>query len=250
METAPACYNNPIMQELIKGAAQLGIELTPLQAAQFQTYFEELADWNTRVNLTAITACEEVQLKHFLDSLTVALGLPQPLPAGYRIIDVGSGGGFPGLPLKIAFPQIELVMLEATGKKAEFLRHMIDKLALGGASVLCARSEEAAQQPEYREKFDAAVTRGLAEMAVLAELTLPFCKPGGRLVAQKKGDLTAELAAGAKSIRVLGGKPAEVLPITLPQFCDNRCLVLVPKELPTPPQFPRRNGVPSRRPLG
>ena len=238
------------MQDLIHGAARLGITLTPAQMDSFETYFKELTDWNTRVNLTAIVEYKDVQIKHFLDSLTVALALPKPLPSGYKLIDVGSGGGFPGLPLKIVFPQIHLVLLEATNKKAAFLRHMIEVLKLDDASVTSSRAEEAAQQPEYREQFDAAVTRGLAGMAVLTELTLPFCKIGGRLIAQKKGDIAEELSTAGKAIRVLGGAPAQVRPIELPEFTDNRCLVIVEKIAATPPQFPRRPGMPAKKPLG
>jgi 16S rRNA (guanine527-N7)-methyltransferase len=237
------------MELLAKGALHLGMELTETQLKSFQTYFEELVDWNNRINLTAITDYNEVQTRHFLDSLTVSVALPEPIPAGYKLIDVGSGGGFPGLPLKIAFPQIEMVLLEATNKKAEFLRHMIRRLSLTCADVVSLRAEEAAQMPEYRECFDAVVTRGLAEMSVLTELTLPFCRIGGRLVAQKKGAIAEEINASAKAIRVLGGSPAEIKTIDLPEFNDNRCLIVVEKISSTPPQFPRRPGQPARKPI-
>jgi 16S rRNA (guanine527-N7)-methyltransferase len=239
-----------IMQELIDGATRLGIELTTSQIDSFETYFKELTDWNTRVNLTSIVEYKDVQIKHYLDSLTPALALPRPLPAGYRLLDVGSGGGFPGIPLKIVFPQIELVLLEATGKKVEFLKHMVEKLSLTDSRVVLGRAEEAGQQAEFREQFDCVVTRGLAPLAVLAELTLPFCKVGGRLIAQKKGDIAEELKAGAKAVRLMGGKHAGIVPIDLPEFTDNRCLVVVEKGTRTHPMYPRRNGVPSKNPLG
>lgn len=153
------------------------------------------------------------------------------------------------MPLKIIFPQIELVLLEATNKKAEFLRHMIQQLSLEHSKVISLRAEEAAQMPEYRECFDAVVTRGLAEMSVVAELTLPFCRIGGRLIAQKKGRIDEEINASAKAIRVLGGSPAEIKTIDMPEFNDNRCLIVVEKISSTPPQFPRRPGMPAKKPL-
>jgi 16S rRNA (guanine527-N7)-methyltransferase len=142
------------MQLLLDGARRLGLSLDDRQTNQFQIYYEELIDWNSRINLTAITDYGDVQLKHFLDSLTVAAALPEIIPQGFRIIDVGSGGGFPGLPLKIAFPQIDLVLLEATAKKAGFLNYMIQRLSLKNAKVVSLRSETAAHLPEYRESFD------------------------------------------------------------------------------------------------
>jgi 16S rRNA (guanine527-N7)-methyltransferase len=225
------------------------VELKPFQVLLFQKYFEELVDWNCRFNLTAITACEEVQVKHFLDSLTVSLALPRPIPEGFRVIDVGSGAGFPGIPLKIAFPQIELVLLESTGKKADFLKHLVEALSLEKIRVITGRAEEFAQSPVFRETFDASVARALAYMAVLAELTLPFCRIGGRLVAQKKGDLGEEIALSASAIAILGGGPPVIRQVILPGLIDNRCLVVVDKISATPPQYPRHVGIPAKRPL-
>jgi 16S rRNA (guanine527-N7)-methyltransferase len=238
-----------IMQLLLDGARRLGLSLDADQISKFQAYYEELIDWNIRLNLTAITDYEDVQLKHFLDSLTVASALPEVIPPGVRVIDVGSGGGFPGLPLKIAFPQIELVLLEATAKKAGFLNHMIQRLSLENTAVVCSRSETAAHLPEYRESFDAVVTRGLAEMPVLAELTLPFCRVGGRLIAQKKGDIAEEIGSAAKAVSALGGGFPIIQKINIPEFSDGRCLVIIEKKEMTPPNFPRRDGMPAKRPL-
>jgi 16S rRNA (guanine527-N7)-methyltransferase len=237
------------MELLFAGASHLGIELTSHQLSNFQCYFEELIDWNSRINLTAITDPNEVQLKHFIDSLTVGLALPNPLFTGYKLIDVGSGGGFPGLPLKIAFPQIDIVLLEATNKKAEFLKHMVQYLALENVTIVSYRAEEAAHLPEYRGQFDVAVARGLAGMSVLVELTLPFCRKGGYLVAQKKGRIHEELEASIKAIEVLGGGCPQIRSIDIPEFTDNRYLVIVEKLTDTPHYFPRRSGVPNKRPL-
>ena len=237
------------MEYLANAASQLDLNLTPAQISAFQTYYEELVDWNSRINLTAITDYNDVQVKHVLDSLTIILALPKLISADFKIIDVGSGGGFPGLPLKIMFPQIQLVLLEATGKKAEFLRHIFQFLSLEGTSVISSRAEEVAHWPEYREQFDAAVTRGLAEMAVLAELTLPFCRVGGHLIAQKKGNIEQELDKSLKAIDILGGRLAEVKAIELAEFTDSRCLVVIEKVSPTPAPYPRRPGIPTKRPL-
>jgi 16S rRNA (guanine527-N7)-methyltransferase len=237
------------MEYLTAGASRLGIDLTPAQMDRFQTYYQELTDWNSRMNLTAITDYEEVQLKHFLDSLTVAPALPQPQSPDFRLIDVGSGGGFPGLPLKIAFPQLQLVLLESTNKKADFLRHIVKILSLEGVSVITGRAEETAHLPDYRERFDAAVARGLAEMNILAELTLPFCIVGGHLIAHKKGDIDNELSQSLKAIEILGGRLIEVKSVNLPEFNDKRFLVIVEKVADTPLRFPRRSGIPAKRPL-
>jgi 16S rRNA (guanine527-N7)-methyltransferase len=237
------------MEYLANAASQLGLNLTPAQINAFQTYYEELVDWNSHINLTAITANHDVQIKHFLDSMTVALTLPQTFPADFKLIDVGSGGGFPGLPLKIMFPQIKLVLLESTNKKADFLKHMVQTLELDGVDVVTGRAEEMARLSDYRELFDVAVARGLAEMAVLAELTLPFCRVGGHLIAQKKGGIEQELDKSLKAIDILGGRLAEVKAIELAEFTDSRCLVVIEKVSPTPAPYPRRPGIPAKRPL-
>ncbi len=238
------------MEYLITGASRLGLNLSPAQVSSFQTYYEVLVDWNHRVNLTAITDYRDVQVKHFVDSLTIVLALPRPIPAGLKLIDVGSGGGFPGLPLKIMFPQIELVLLESTNKKADFLRIMVQMLTLEGVKVVTGRAEETARLPDYREQFDVAVARGLAEMPVLAELTLPFCRVGGHFIAQKKGDIRGELDKSLKAIDILGGRLSELKAIALPELTDSRCLVIVEKIAETQPQYPRRPGIPAKRPLG
>lgn len=237
------------MQALIDGASCLGIKLSSAQVEQFQTYYEDLIDWNSRVNLTAITDYHEVQLKHFVDSLSIALALPKSIPSACHIIDVGTGGGFPGIPLKITFPQIRLTLLEATGKKCDFLHHIVQHLALNYVDVLCVRSEDAARMPEYREQFDVALTRGLAKMVVLSELTLPFCKIGGKLIAQKKDDIGVELKFASNAISILGGQPAQIISVAIPELNDQRCLVVVNKSSHTPQQYPRRNGVPAKKPL-
>ncbi len=238
------------MQKLSSGAARLGIKLTPQQLDQFQLYCELLTEWNNRINLTAILDYEEVQTKHFLDSLTVlpAIGKEKEA-ADLGIIDVGSGAGLPGIPLKIVLDQAELVLLESVGKKTTFLEELVSQLRLDKVKVITGRAEEVAHQPKYRERFSVAVSRALAKLPALVELTLPFCKEGGVSIAQKKGGIGQELDDAANAIAILGGKLREVSKIELPELSPDRCLVIIDKVQPTPPKYPRRSGIPEKRPL-
>ena len=238
------------MEKLKSGAAKLGLSLSQGQLEQFNTYYQELITWNRRMNLTSITDYEEVQIKHFLDSLTVTLALKKSIGIeSLRIIDVGTGAGMPGLPLKILFPDISLMLLDATAKKATFLHHIKDKLGLENVEVVVGRSEEVAHLVEYRERFDIVLSRAVAPLATLAELTLPFCAIGGSFIAQKKGEIELEVSQADKAIGVLGGKLREVKRIELEEFTDERYLVIIDKISATPHQYPRRPGVPAKRPL-
>jgi len=238
------------MEILVNGARRLGLDLDPQQLARFQTYYQELVQWNRRVNLTSITDYAGVQVGHFLDSLTVMLALEtSPGKRGLRIIDVGTGAGLPGIPLKIVWPGITLVLLEATAKKAEFLRHVVDRLGLGNAEVVVGRAEEMARRAEYREKFELVVSRAVAPLPTLVELCLPFCVPGGCFIAQKKGEIDVEIREAGRAMELLGGRLREVRPVDLPEFTDDRCLVIIDKVLPTPAKYPRRPGIPAKRPL-
>ncbi len=237
------------MDSLTAGASGLGLTLSAAQRDRFETYYRELTEWNRRANLTAITGYEQVQLNHFLDALTVALVWRPAATGATRVIDVGSGGGVPGVPLRIVFPEIRLTLLEATAKKADFLRHLTERLGLDDVETVVGRSEEVAHDERFREVFDLVLARGVAPMPALAELTLPFAATGGIVVAHKKGDIDEEIRQASSAIETMGGRLREVRAVELPEFADNRCLVVVEKVAATPAKYPRRPGVPARRPL-
>ena len=238
------------MEKLYSGARKLGLELSPGQLRQFDIYYQELVVFNQRLNLTRITGYEAVQVKHFLDALTLSLVWPSVKPGIHlRVIDVGTGAGIPGLALKILFPDIRLTLLEATAKKADFLDHLSRKLELKDVEIALGRAENIAHQAGYREGFDMVLARGVAPLVTLAELTLPFCRPGSSFIAPKKGDIDPEIAEASWAISILGGKLQEVRSISLEEFTDDRKLVVISKVSPTPKAYPRRTGIPQKRPL-
>jgi 16S rRNA (guanine527-N7)-methyltransferase len=239
------------VEKLIAGASKLGIELNARQIEQFELYYHELIAWNKKINLTAITDYSSVQVKHFLDSLTITLAVPEKELAKpeFTIIDVGTGAGFPGLPLKILVPQPRLVLIEPTAKKTVFLHHIIHKLELENVEVVNSRAEEAAHLPLYREQFVLVLSRAVALLPTLVELTLPFCRIGGRFIAQKKGEIEREVDRAKEAISILGGKLNQIKTIEMDEFDDARHLVIIDKIYPTPGKYPRRPGVPKRRPI-
>ncbi|MEA3442039.1 MAG: 16S rRNA (guanine(527)-N(7))-methyltransferase RsmG [Chloroflexota bacterium] len=239
------------MKKLIEGAGRLGIKLSAGQVKQFERYYQELIEWNNKFNLTSITDYHQVQIKHFLDSLTVVLALTnkelsQP---NLSIIDIGTGAGFPGVPLKIFLGKPRLVVIESIAKKATFLRHLVSELELEGTEVVPGRAEEIAHSLLYREQFGLAVSRAVALLPSLVELALPFCQVGGKFVAQKKGDISQEIALANRAIANLGGKLGQIKPITLEELGDRRYLVILDKIYPTPEKYPRRPGLVKRRPI-
>jgi 16S rRNA (guanine527-N7)-methyltransferase len=236
------------METLAAGARSLlHLTLTPAQLAAFQAYADELRAWNEKFNLTAITDLEGIQVKHFLDSLSVLKAAPSL--AGRRVVDVGTGAGFPGLPLRIVCPDLRLTLVEATGKKVTFCQAVVDRLQLAGVTVVKARAEEIGRDPAHREQYDWALARAVAEMPVLAEYLLPLVRRGGHILAQKGETGPAEAQAAEGAARRLGGQLKQVLPVELPGIVETRYLVVFAKVAATPPAYPRRPGVPNKTPL-
>ena len=227
------------MESLLEGARSLGLELTEEQLRAFQIYYEELIAWNERFNLTAITDYEGVQIKHFLDSLTCLLAVQSPGEA----IDVGTGAGFPGLPLKIVRPELRLTLLEARGKKVAFLEHLIERLGLKGVRAIKGRAEELGRDQAHRERYDLALARALAKFPTLLEYTLPFCRIGGLVVAQRGTAARREVEEAAWAISVLGGRLRRILTLRLLGLEEPRHLVVIEKVAPTPGRYPRRPGM-------
>ena len=235
--------------ELVKaGAREWGLELTPEQVKAFEVYYQELVTWNKRINLTSITDYEEVQVKHFLDSLSCLQVLAGLSPQA-RCIDIGAGAGLPGLPLKIARPETRLTLLEATGKKTLFLQHVVRELGLQGVEIINARAEELGHEPAYRESYDVALARAVAELSVLLEYALPLTAVGGIFVAQKGVEIEDEVEAAEAAMKVLGGQMRGVTAVQLPGLEAARHLIVVQKVTPTPEKYPRRPGIPAKRPL-
>jgi 16S rRNA (guanine527-N7)-methyltransferase len=236
------------MQKLVQEFHALsGLTLTPRQMSALQTYGQELAVWNQRHNLTAIQDPEKVRVKHFLDSLSAYLAIRDT--ATERVIDVGTGAGFPGLPLKILCPNIQLTLVESVGKKVQFCQHIVDKLGLTGVNVLQERAEILGQKDEHRERYDWAMARAVAVMPVLLEYLLPLVQVGGRVLAMKGESAPAEAQTAEQAARILGGHLQQLIPVTLPGVVDQRFLVIVNKIAATPEQYPRRVGIPGKRPL-
>ncbi len=236
------------MQELNRSIESLlGLRLTQAQQEALTCYESELLSWNARMNLTAIDSPETIRVKHFLDSLTCLLVMRER-PAR-RVIDVGSGAGFPGLPVKIVLPAIQLTLLESVGKKADFCRHIARKLGLENVEVIHGRAEELGHQRQHREQYDWAVARAVAVLPALAEYLLPLVRVGGGMIAMKGVSAPAEAHSAQNAFRLLGGSLKRMVPVALPGVADDRYLVVVDKVVATPHQYPRRVGQPTKKPL-
>lgn len=236
------------MDKLLRDAQQLfGLALSPKQVTHLATYERELLEWNEKFNLTAIRDVEGIRAKHFLDSLSCALAWKENPPR--RLIDVGTGAGFPGIVLKILYPTLKLTLVESVGKKANFCAHIVETLGLENVEVVTARAEDLGQHPAHREKYDWAVARAVAALPVLSEYLLPLVKVGGGMLAQKGESGPAEANTSEKALKLLGGRLKQLVKVELPGVADERYLVLIDKVAATPPGYPRKAGIPSKKPL-
>jgi 16S rRNA (guanine527-N7)-methyltransferase len=236
------------MDRLIHDAHDLfGLHLTGRQMIALITLERELIEWNLKFNLTAIRDTDGIRTKHFLDSFSCVLAWKEIPPR--RLIDVGTGAGFPGLPLKILYPSMKLTLVESVGKKASFCRHMVEVLKLDATEVITARAEDVGQMPAHRETYDWAVARAVADLPALAEYLLPFVQVGGSMLAQKGQSAPAEVHKAGNAMKMLGGRMRQLLPVILPGVVDERYLVVVDKVAATPANFPRKPGVPVKKPL-
>jgi 16S rRNA (guanine527-N7)-methyltransferase len=228
-------------------AAEQGIVLSEEQLQQFEMYYELLVEWNEKMNLTGITEKPQVYEKHFYDSIT---------PAFYydfskveSVIDVGSGAGFPGIPLKICFPSLKLTILDSLNKRLLFLQEVTKQLDLQNVSFVHSRAEDAGRDKNYREQFDLATARAVARMNVLSEFCLPFVKPGGAFLVMKGANIEEELNEGKKAIKTLGGKTEKVETLFLPKEQAERNIVIIRKQQKTPVTYPRKAGTPAKKPI-
>lgn len=226
---------------LANEAAELGLALKSTQLDQFASYLALLRSWNKRINLTSVEGIADIQRRHFLDSLSCAVATGDL--NDQMLVDVGSGAGFPGLPLKLLYPELSLTLVESVAKKAKFLQTVVDELALPQVTVVVERAEVVAHQPEHRAGYDWAVARAVAPLATLAEYLLPFCQLGGHMLAIKGQSAAQEQEAAAGALAILGGQP---VPITTTEATG---LVIIKKTSPTPDKYPRRTGIPAKRPL-
>ena len=242
-----------MLSTLVRGARQLGVELDAYQLDLFEHYYRLLKSTSSRINLTSVTGCEAVQQRHFLESLALLPALRQvdllALGRQERVLDLGAGAGLPGLPLKIAAPDLSLTLLEATTRKAAFLREVVSELALEQVEVVPGRAEEVARQADRRQAYELVVARAVAPLPTLLELALPFLRIGGVLAAPKGSGAPQEVALSERALGLLGGKLLSAAPLAVPGARHQPWLVLVRKVAPTPEVYPRRPGIPAKRPL-
>ncbi|MDI6791468.1 MAG: 16S rRNA (guanine(527)-N(7))-methyltransferase RsmG [bacterium] len=234
-------------QLLRESAGLLDCRLSDHQVEQFITYLEEIKSWNRRINLTSIESPEDIVLKHFIDSLTCLKAVS--LSEGLKVLDLGTGAGFPGIPLAIYQPQIDLTLLDSMRKRAEFLKHLKCVLGLPEIKILCGRAEEYGRDRTEREQYKLILSRAVSNLSVLAELALPFLRVGGEFLAMKGKEVREEIEAARETIALLGGRLKEVTEIILPMIDQKRHLVLINKEKETPDRYPRRPGIPQKRPI-
>lgn len=236
------------MKELIKETEGfIGLRLSEQQVARLQAYADELSEWNQRFSLTAISDPEKIRIKHFLDSFTPYLVMKNL--SGRRVIDIGTGAGFPGIPLKILLPEIEVILVDSIGKKTAFCEHIVRHLGLEGIQVVRERVERLGQDQAFREQFDWAIARAVAHLSTLSEYLLPLVKVNGKMLAMKGAQGPQEAQEAENALSMLGGDLQQVQEIKLPGVVEHRYLITILKKASTPDKYPRRVGIPGKRPL-
>ncbi len=233
------------LEKFEQGLESLGIVLSDAQKQQFMDYYEFLVETNKVMNLTAITEFDEVIEKHFLDSLSLCK--VYDLKGKVKILDMGTGAGFPGIPLKIAFPELEIVLADSLNKRIKFLQEVIERLGLSDITALHARAEELGRDKNYREQFDLCVSRAVANLSSLSEYCIPFVKEGGKFISYKSGEIEDEVRQAKKAIKLLGGKIEDVYKFDL--YEQKRSFVIIAKEKKTPKTYPRKAGTPTKEPI-
>lgn len=234
-------------QILEQKLGELGIKQDQNQLERFHKFYQLLIEWNKVMNLTGITEYEDVVEKHFVDSLSIIKAID--LSRIHTVIDVGTGAGFPGIPLKIAFPHLRVVLLDSLNKRIKFLDEVISQLGLTEIRTIHGRAEEYARKEEYREQFDLCVSRAVANLSTLSEYCLPYIQIGGIFVPYKSGEIDDEVEQSKKAVRILGGNIKEVMKFELPGTDIHRSFVLIHKEQHTQKKYPRKAGIPAKEPL-
>ena len=235
------------IHEFEQALKEKGIDLSPKQLDQFETYFKMLVEWNEKVNLTAITEKEEVYLKHFYDSISPSFFVD--LSEEKSICDVGAGAGFPSIPLKICFPSLKVSIVDSLNKRITFLKNLTETLGLENVNLYHDRAETFGKLPEQREQYDIVTARAVARLSVLSELCLPLVKVGGQFIALKGAGAEDEVSIGKKAVTILGGKLKEDHYFQLPKEDSDRHIVIIDKVKPTPKKYPRKPGTPNKQPL-